>query len=315
MWALREAASRAGHYATAVEARDFYGRLAAELDAACSDGRLNCLAPRATLSPPFRKAYVADTARSFWKALLFVVELRGLDIRPGFSWGNAPPGEAFRRLIRGPLFPFKDRWILDGEILMGPLADAHADFVSSDKATYSRLNQAFGPAGRGTHILFQLVTDCVDASCALVVRDRRAPEERFALSDCKEGVAVKRGALKLVVKTAEKEPAVIPYGARRAERLLRALGAVGRAYRVLFPLCVLLGSACYVLSLTKALRRRQGDFLLFVGTALLVAVVSRLLLLAYMDATVWPTIRPLYCSPVYPLLLLFCGVAVAGLVP
>jgi hypothetical protein len=310
MWALREAVSQAGHYATALEARDFYGRLAGEIDAACADGRLSCLAPRATLAPPFRIGYVADTARSFWKALRFVVLLRGLDIRPGYSGEYTSSYDAFSRMIQGPVFPVKDRWTLSGEIFMSRLADPHVEFVCGELVDHWTSVRR-----RGARIHFMLSTESKDASCELVVRDRRAPDERFALADLKEGATLERGALKLVVKTAREEPAVLPYGSVRAVRVFRVLAALGSVYQLLLPLCAALGLACYAWSWAQALRRKRVDFLLFVGAALLAAVLSRLLLLSYMDATVWPAINILYCSPIYPVLILFCGVAVAGLVP
>jgi len=64
MWAFRDAVAHAGHYRSAPEARDFYRRLSAEIDAACNDGRLNCLPPRATMVPPFRNDYLMSTVRA-----------------------------------------------------------------------------------------------------------------------------------------------------------------------------------------------------------------------------------------------------------
>lgn len=42
MWALREAVSRSGHYVSAASAEAYYGRLADEIEAACSNGSLAC---------------------------------------------------------------------------------------------------------------------------------------------------------------------------------------------------------------------------------------------------------------------------------
>ena len=61
MWALRDATAQAGHYRIATEAKDFYRRMAGEIGAACDDGRLDCLPPRATVVPPFRTDYVWPT--------------------------------------------------------------------------------------------------------------------------------------------------------------------------------------------------------------------------------------------------------------
>ncbi len=64
IWALRDAVAHAGYYRSATEARAFYARMAEEINAACEDGRLECLPPRATMAPPFRVDYVWPTLRT-----------------------------------------------------------------------------------------------------------------------------------------------------------------------------------------------------------------------------------------------------------
>ncbi len=54
MWALRDAASLAGHYTSAREAEKYYTELAKEINDACALGELDCFAPRHTLRPPLR---------------------------------------------------------------------------------------------------------------------------------------------------------------------------------------------------------------------------------------------------------------------
>ncbi|MDR3575070.1 MAG: hypothetical protein P4L50_14515 [Anaerolineaceae bacterium] len=64
MWALRAAVASAGHYTSAVDARQFYGRLAQEINDACVSGRLECLPPHYSLAPPFRWDYVRPTIKT-----------------------------------------------------------------------------------------------------------------------------------------------------------------------------------------------------------------------------------------------------------
>ena len=63
MWALRAAVSLAGHSESAVDARRFYRRVATEIDAACNDGRLACVAKPLGMAPPFRRDYLVLAAR------------------------------------------------------------------------------------------------------------------------------------------------------------------------------------------------------------------------------------------------------------
>jgi hypothetical protein len=61
IWAFWSAVGRNGHYSSAGEARAFYRRLAAEINAACESERIPCLPQRSTLAPPFRWQYVSET--------------------------------------------------------------------------------------------------------------------------------------------------------------------------------------------------------------------------------------------------------------
>jgi hypothetical protein len=63
-WELRYAMTAAGYYGSAAEAMRFYDRLADEIDAACDRGKIACLAPRATLLPPFQGEYLWGAFRS-----------------------------------------------------------------------------------------------------------------------------------------------------------------------------------------------------------------------------------------------------------
>jgi hypothetical protein len=61
VWALRDAVNDAGHYRNAREARGFYSRLAAEIEAGCRQRPDDCLPARKTLAPPWHSSYLALT--------------------------------------------------------------------------------------------------------------------------------------------------------------------------------------------------------------------------------------------------------------
>lgn len=73
VWALRHAVQQRRYYRSAAEAEAFYTRIANEINAACSDGRLECGPERASLSPPWRREYVSLAARSFWKGVRMTI--------------------------------------------------------------------------------------------------------------------------------------------------------------------------------------------------------------------------------------------------
>src|SRR5262249_38894509 len=94
-------------------------------------------------------------------------------------------------------------------------------------------------------------------------------------------------------------------------KVLKGFAAV---YRAAMPLLVGLASVAWFVLAILAWRRRTVPPLFVVATIAAIAVKSRNALLAYLDATSLPSINPLYLSPAYPLLLLFCATAIVGVV-
>lgn len=76
LWAFREAVSWAGYYnplnytghgLSARESRQYYRRLAEEVNQACDKGLLKCLPPRATLMPPLHREDLPLLAKTVWQ--------------------------------------------------------------------------------------------------------------------------------------------------------------------------------------------------------------------------------------------------------
>lgn len=305
-FALRDAAAKAGCYTSAAAARGCYQGVADEVNAACAQGRLSCLPPRDSWVPPWRAPYAARTARSLGRAVYTLLALPTLDIRPGFSEDGRWLG-LFQRLIKGRLFPLKDRWTVQGEVVMDALLNGHAVFLSKELMSYSALQQAFGPLDRKrTHIIFTLCSDCWDASCVLVLQGRQGTLASIPAAELLRGGPFDFGRLKVLVKKASKQEMSAGYDARQAERLFSLLRWVGNLYRILIPAAFLLALVCYARSL------RDWGLLPALSTALLIAVLTRLLLFSFIDATSWPAVNLLYFGPCYPLLILFCGTAVCS---
>ena len=104
LWALRSAVVEAGHYGSARDARNFYDRLGREIDVACERGDLPCGPPRATLAPPFRWGYVADTLRMMPRLALLVFGMEPDAFGGWPSLGTAEQRALFADMV-GPLNP------------------------------------------------------------------------------------------------------------------------------------------------------------------------------------------------------------------
>jgi len=104
VWALRDAVASAGHYRDAQDARQFYRRLAAEIDAGCRQRPQDCLPYRSTLVPPWQPVYAQDTT---YASLAVFKTLLGLgnDIRIGESWGSPEQVAMFARVTNGTPAP------------------------------------------------------------------------------------------------------------------------------------------------------------------------------------------------------------------
>jgi len=75
MWALRDAVAACGYYKNPQKAKEYYERLAKEVNNACDTGLLpSRTGKRVTLASPFSKEYIAPTLKNIKKAALCVIK-------------------------------------------------------------------------------------------------------------------------------------------------------------------------------------------------------------------------------------------------
>ncbi len=107
VWALRDTVAAAGHYRSAKQAKAFFARLAAEVNAACEQHPGECLPYRQTLVPPWRDEYLLDTTRASWDVFLTLITMGKLPIEEPFSNGTPHNLALFALVTNGPLAPPK----------------------------------------------------------------------------------------------------------------------------------------------------------------------------------------------------------------
>lgn len=115
MWAVRDAAAEAGHFASAGHADRFFGRIAAEIDGACRAGRLSC----ATHGLPFLPQMTADAwdrlLPAIGRAVSVSVYGEGLDTFRSASHGPTDRFLAFREFLGWPrVVPIERRLRISG---------------------------------------------------------------------------------------------------------------------------------------------------------------------------------------------------------
>ena len=100
MWALRQSVTAAGHYRSAGEARDFYRRLAREINGACERKEIPCRGYRSTMIPPWHPEYLGYTLDAAKKVYSTLVAFGSLDPMANRSVGTPQQIEYFDRLTR-----------------------------------------------------------------------------------------------------------------------------------------------------------------------------------------------------------------------
>ncbi len=105
VWAFRQAAARAGYYATGRKAMAFYRQLASEVDGACRAGTLDCLPARASMIPPWAPGYGKAMLKSYAKAALFTAGFDGMAADPAPSVGNDSTQALYRELPHDRIAP------------------------------------------------------------------------------------------------------------------------------------------------------------------------------------------------------------------
>ncbi len=82
-----------------------------------------------------------------------------------------------------------------------------------------------------------------------------------------------------------------------SQAVFAILNAIAKGYKSAGPPAAALAALAFALALMQAAWTRRADALLFINGMLLIAVASRLGLLAYMDVTALPAVNSLYMSP------------------
>jgi hypothetical protein len=105
MWALREAVSRAGYHSSGARAMTYYSRVAREIDAACTEGKLECLPARASMMAPWRQQFTRPFLETMAKAAPFFASFAGVNPSLVPSRGSQESLALFRDLTHDRLAP------------------------------------------------------------------------------------------------------------------------------------------------------------------------------------------------------------------
>jgi hypothetical protein len=307
MWAFREAVAAAGHYKSGAEARAFFIRLAAEIDAACDAGRVTCNGKPSSLAPPLGIGDVPLLAQRFAAGAGMFAGLAGFNLMPAEAPAPPAPLRADYNEIAGSLGSPPDRRLVSGWIVDPDEIDVKA---MNDGAPDSSATLTFIPTPDFYKLFdtpfarFSLSTSCTVA-CTLHVVDTGGATVDIPV----EPRDFRRGRLTFHIDS------ITPLGGsgRMTPAKFSTLGEIARFYGALGPwlavLCVLL--IAYRIA-SAAARRETPDDAAALSAGAAVSVAALLAILTVVDTFSFSAFNSEYFSAGYSVFLF--GIAIVCVV-
>ena len=308
MWELRDAVAEAGHYGSGLEAMRFYDTLADEINAACARGSIGCLPSRATMLPPFRKEYIGEALRSAKNVANVLFTMGNGAVGSSPSPGTLQEANAFADLVHGfypPSVLVIQGWAAAASETPAIQVFAHAD--QSARASISLLPaQDVVAAYPGLKaVRFRIETDCSVDACDLVVAE---PAGRFkvALAELGPQTSFRSQGAMLAIETFS-VPDPEKYAGPAQLKIASILAA---GYAIAFPVLAAFGVCGLLLAAVFQRQHPMPASVLALGLGSLAAVVTRIGLLAYIDATSFPSAVVIYTSPASPFAIIFTAIGI-----
>ncbi len=286
----------------------FYDRLADEINAACARGSIDCLSPRATMSPPFRREYLWETVQSAKAVTRVMFTMGDGQVGSAPSVGTRQEVKSFADIV-GSVYPTSNR------VIQGWAAAASEtpkiQLIERDPSYHASIDILPAQDVVAAHpdlkaMRFQLETDCPVETCDLVVEAPAGQFGKVPMSQLTPGSSFKTQEALLTVETNS-----VPDTARLTESAqVKIATIIARGYAMAFPVLAIFGVVGLVFA---ALLRRQPSIpasVLALGLGSVAAVATRIMLLAYIDASSIPVAILRYTSPASPFVIIFTVVGI-----
>jgi hypothetical protein len=313
IWALRDAASRAGHYRSPVEASRFFGQLANEVGEACRAGRLACRGFMVPYMPYMSWSQLKRFPERFGHAIALIAHPANLisDGYPSDGGGSRQLADALAVLNDPPYNPPSE--------LSEHLA-LRGWYYSKDGIWPTFTLER--PNGQPAPMAYRRIASLDIASG---FQDARAVQNRFAIDaycdpDCI--LSIKRGdgtvlrprlsSLFSVGPTSgggdgtfyvegsdtERDPAGSDIRLHLSKTIRRGVLAI---YNSLLPYALCLGALAFIAAATLAFAGRSGGALVSIAATVWILLASRVALLVLIDLSAFSTLDDMWylMSPLY----------------
>lgn len=309
VWAFRDAVAAAGRYESAKTAADYYRRVAAEVNGACEDGRLVCGPERASLTPPWGNRYLLPLTGSFKKGAVALARFDGFSAASAPSTGPDELLEIFRDMTGGRLssdgtFRVAGWAFSPGSPMEISVRDKKGEMISEgvkfldSPDVYDHFFLKEGKAFPNARKARFFITAHCAAGCYLYIKKGGAIVERTRFDDLKTR---RTPDLYLTIDSVNNG---FPEQTKLRGVKERILTEIAGVYRRAVPILSILALAAYLAGTALCIRNRELTAFYVLSTALVMAVVIRLLILAMIDISSFPAMNTAYLSPAYPLLLM-----------
>ena len=330
VWALRDAVSFAKYYTGGAKAEAYYKRLAEEINTACEDGRLDCLAERNTIMPPLRRAYIRPVIKRFFKIAEHLFEFTHDPTGEDPSTGPEESLAIFRDLTREKPAPSatdsqepSEYVSIRGWAFSQPPSPIHFSVTSGEGNEDNFYVKHFPSDDVDKQFNWEYVGN---KSSNFEIRTPYSEGSLLRFFD-ETGLAAV-----MIIDNPQKSVRILTdksnfylYSAThgKPEQLQKVkhfddvkikLLQTFENYKTLVMPVSLLAVALYLVSFIGCIFKRRVSFLFIVNTAVLMAIASRLLILAIIDVISFPALRPSYLAPSYPFLAIFTVLAVVDFV-
>ncbi|MDA8239737.1 MAG: hypothetical protein M0Z67_05100 [Nitrospiraceae bacterium] len=303
IWAFRDAVAAAGYHSSCPAAAAYYRRLGVEVNAACAEGRLDCLGKRSTLLPPWRNEYAPLLLKTFVWGGLSAIRFEGTNVHSDPSIGDEKSFKLFRDVTLENLSPSEFRvqgWVfspdrrLDIAVVKNNGVPVKESVPLPSPDVYAHFLSKGADVSNARNCRFDMRLALYSGACCLSLSSggkliRNIPLDGSVTYLDSDGLHFHLEVL----------------GTKKDSMKLRVLSGIGRLYQSSMPILVILSLIGYAVVGILACRRRRGGEIPTIATALALAIIARLCMLAVIHVTSFPAIIPQYLAPLYPLLILF----------
>jgi hypothetical protein len=322
MWALRDAAAINGFYESPENAARNFERIARDVNAACSDGRLRCHHRWVNYLPRMTRDQWSSVPRRFLRiGLLSMLNPKPTIFDETVSQGRLQ-SEEFKKILWFLNFPFVNRpaevgrqiivrgWYYDKNSTTWPdfkiySSDGTAIEYQLDRRASRDLQIHFSDE-RAAENRFSISFYCPN-ECTIVVQNPEASAQlRLRISRSGSISATSDGATLYIDQVRNFEKASI---ASRVRDILVDI------YAVLMPCLLIGGLLAAVAGVICASRARDFSAMLLVAVALWGAVATRIGILALIDASAFPATSLTYSAPASYLAVMAAILSLSALQP